>query len=117
MEVWGSGQPLREFLHVDDFADSCLFLMNNTDADQLYRQNISHLNIGTGEELTIKGLALIIKDIVGYQGDLKFNSDYPDGTLRKLLDVSRLNKMGWKSKIKLNDGIQSVYEWYVKNNS
>jgi len=117
VEVWGSGQPLREFLHVDDFADSCLFLMNNTDADQLYRQNISHLNIGTGEELTIKGLALIIKDIVGYQGDLKFNSDYPDGTLRKLLDVSRLNKMGWKSKIKLNDGIQSVYEWYVKNNS
>lgn len=117
VEVWGSGQPLREFLHVDDFADSCRFLMNNMDADQLYRQNISHLNIGTGEEVTIKGLALMIKDIVGYQGDLKFNSDYPDGTLRKLLDVSRLSKMGWKSKIELNYGIKSVYEWYVKNYS
>ena len=81
---------------------------------QLNEQNISHINIGSGEELTIKELAMMIKDIIGFQGALKFNSDYPDGMPRKLLDVSRLDKMGWTSKIKLNDGIKSVYEWYIK---
>ena len=113
VEVWGSGSPKREFLHVDDIADACVYLMNNLDAKQLYRKNISHINIGSGEEITIKELALMIKDIVGYQGDLKFNSSYPDGMPRKLLDVKRLTAIGWKSRINLDEGISSVYDWYL----
>ena len=117
VEIWGTGTPIREFLHVDDLADACVYLMQNLNADQLYDQNISHSNVGSGEEVSIKELAMMIKVIIGFQGDIKFNSDYPDGMPRKLLDVSRVHKMGWASKIKLNDGIQSVYEWYVKNYS
>ena len=113
VEVWGSGLPKREFLHVDELADACVYLMNNLDAKQLYRKNISHINIGTGEEVTIKELALMIKDIVGYQGDLKFNSSYPDGMPRKLLDLKRLSAMGWKSRINLDEGISSLYDWYL----
>ena len=115
VEVWGSGLAKREFLHVDDFADACVYLMNNLDAKQLYGQNISHINIGSGEEVTIKELALIIKDIVDYQGDLQFNSNYPDGMPRKLLDVTRLSAMGWESKTNLYEGICSVYDWYLKS--
>ena len=115
VEVWGSGKPKREFLHVDDLADACLFLLNNMDANQLYRQNISHINIGSGEEVSINELALIIKDIVSYQGDIQFNSDYPDGMPRKLLDVSRITSMGWKSSIDLDTGIKTVYKWYLNN--
>ena len=111
--LWGSGSPKREFLHVDDLADACVYLMDNLDEKQLYRKNISHINIGTGEEVTIKELALMIKDIVGYQGDLKFNSSYPDGMPRKLLDLKRLCAMGWKSRINLDKGISSVYDWYL----
>ena len=117
VEIWGTGTPIREFLHVDDLADACVYLMNNLDAEQLNEQNISHINIGSGDEVTIKELAMMIKVIIGFQGDLKFNSDYPDGMPRKLLDVTRLSAMGWTPKIKLIDGIQSVYEWYVKNYS
>ena len=87
----------------------------NIDANQLYRQNISHINIGSGEEVSIKELALMIKDIVGYQGDIQFNSDYPDGMPRKLLDVSRITSMGWKSSINLDTGIKTVYKWYLNN--
>jgi len=115
VEVWGSGKPKREFLHVDDLADSCLFLLNNMEANQLYRQNISHINIGSGQEVHIKELALLIKYIVGYQGDIKFNSDYPDGMSRKLLDISRITSMGWKSSIDLDTGIKTVYKWYLNN--
>jgi len=115
VELWGTGKPKREFLHVDDLADSCLFLMNNLSADQLYRQNISHINIGSGEEITIKELALMVKDIVGYKGEIQFNSDYPDGMPRKLLDVSRITSMSWKSLIDLDTGIKAVYEWYQNN--
>jgi GDP-L-fucose synthase len=114
VEVWGSGNPLREFLHVDDLANACIYLMNKIDADDLYSNGISHINIGSGEEISIKELAIMIKNVVGYQGDLFFNSDYPDGTPRKLLDVSRLNEMGWKSEIKLNEGLKSVYKWYLE---
>ena len=114
VEIWGSGSPKREFLHVDDFADACVYLMNNLDTKKLYGQNISHLNIGSGEEVSIKELALMIKNIVGYQGELQFNSDYPDGMPRKLLDVTRMSAMGWKSKINLGDGLSSVYEQYLK---
>jgi len=115
VEIWGSGSPKREFMHVDDMASACVFLMNNLEAGDLYGRGISHLNAGTGQEVTIKELALIIKGIVGYGGELVFNDDYPDGMPRKLLDVSRLNKMGWKSKIKLDEGLQSAYDWYVNN--
>jgi len=114
VEVWGSGSPLREFLHVDDLAVACLYLMNNIEADDLYNSGISHINIGSGEEVSIKELAIMIKNVVGYQGGLFFNSDYPDGTPRKLLDVSRLNAMGWESKIKLHAGLKSVYKWYLE---
>ena len=103
VEIWGSGSPKREFLHVDDLADACLFLMLN------YNE-APFLNIGTGTDLSIKELALLIKDVVGYSGDLKFDRTKPDGTPRKLLDVSKVNAVGWKYKIPLADGITKVYE-------
>jgi len=103
VEVWGSGNPRREFLHVNDMADACIYLMENYNETGL-------VNIGCGEDVTIKELALLIKKIVGYNGELKFDSSKPDGTPRKLLDVSKLNSFGWKYKIKLEEGIRSVYE-------
>ena len=102
VEVWGSGTPLREFLHVDDLADACFFLMNS------YNE-AGFLNVGTGEDITIKDLALTVKKIVGYNGELKFDSSKPDGTPRKLMDVSRLHNLGWKHKIELEEGIAAVY--------
>jgi len=102
VQVWGSGTPLREFLHVDDLADACFFLMNNYDQE-------GFVNVGTGEDLTIKDLALTVKKIVGYEGELKFDASKPDGTPRKLMDVSRLHSLGWKHKIELEDGIRAVY--------
>lgn len=106
VEIWGTGTPLREFLHVDDMADACVFLMRNYDG-------MEHVNIGTGEEISIKDLTLLIKDIVGFTGDLKFDNSKPDGTPRKLLDNEKLQKMGWKSKISLRAGIEETYNWYV----
>jgi GDP-L-fucose synthase len=114
VEVWGTGKPRREFLHVNDLADASIYLMNKIDSDDLYNNGISHINIGSGEEVSIKELAIMIKNVVGYQGGLLFNSDYPDGTPRKLLDISRLNTMGWKSKIKLDEGLKSVYKEYIQ---
>ncbi len=102
VEVWGTGSPRREFLHVDDLADACYFLMHNYD-EELF------VNIGTGEDLTIKELAELIKDIVGYQGELVWNTEKPDGTPRKLMDVGRLHAMGWKHRIGLREGITRVY--------
>jgi len=113
VEIWGSGKPLREFLHVDDLADACVFLMQNLSAKQLYSFGISHINIGSGDEISIKKLALMIKDIVGFEGEIVFNSNFPDGMPRKLLNTSRLNAMGWESNIKLENGLNSVYEWYL----
>lgn len=103
VEVWGSGSPLREFLHVDDLAAACLFLMEN------YNES-GHLNVGSGSEISIKELALTIKDIVGYEGELVWDSSKPDGTPRKLMDNSRINNIGWQPKIALRDGIRNVYE-------
>ena len=100
--IWGSGTPMREFLHVDDLAEACVFLMNEYDG-KLF------LNVGTGTDLTIKDLALMIKEVVGFDGDLVFDSTKPDGTPRKLMDVSRLHALGWKHKIELKDGISRVY--------
>jgi len=112
VKIWGTGQPRREFLHVDDLADACLFLMKRLDPKFLYEQNISHINVGTGEELSIKSLAKKIKDIINYKGQLYFDLSYPDGMQRKLLDCSRINRLGWNSKISLDDGLTDLYNWY-----
>jgi GDP-L-fucose synthase len=101
VEIWGSGSPLREFLYVDDLAEACMFLMNNYNEAQ-------HVNVGSGQEISIKDLALLIKDIVGYKGEIFFNAAMPDGTPRKLLDCSLVNKLGWKATTTLQQGIEMV---------
>lgn len=103
--IWGTGSPYREFIHVDDAADACLFLMQNYEENEIR-------NIGTGEELTIKDLALLIKKIVGFEGELVFDTSKPDGTPRKLSDVSKLNALGWRHKIGIEEGIRNTYDWY-----
>lgn len=103
VEIWGSGTPRREFLHVDDLAAACFFLMQEYDGTEW-------MNIGVGEDVSIKELAELIKDIVGYEGELQFNTSKPDGTPRKLLDVSKLQNRGWKASIALRDGIKKVHE-------
>lgn len=107
VEMWGTGTPMREFLHADDMADACVFLMNTYSGDQF-------VNIGTGVDLTIKDLALLIKKIVGYEGEIKHDLTKPDGTPRKLMDVSYLHSLGWKHKIELEEGIKAVYEDFKK---
>lgn len=107
VEIWGTGSPLREFLHADDLADACFYLMQNYNEPGL-------VNIGVGEDISIKDLALLVKKIVGYAGELKFDISKPDGTPRKLMDVSKLHSFGWKHKINLEEGIKSVYA-EVKN--
>lgn len=106
--VWGSGSPRREFLHVDDLADACLFLLKN------YNEEL-FVNVGTGEDLTIRELAELIKDVVGFEGELVWDSSKPDGTPRKLMDVGRLHAMGWKHKIGLREGITAVYAEFAKS--
>jgi GDP-L-fucose synthase len=108
VEIWGTGSPLREFMHVDDLAAACFFLMQNFNES-------GFVNIGVGKDISIKDLALLIKDIVGFEGLLKFDTSKPDGTPRKLMDVSKLNGLGFKYRIELEDGIRSVYEAYVSN--
>jgi GDP-L-fucose synthase len=107
VELWGTGTPMREFLHSDDMADACVYLMNTYTGEKF-------VNIGTGTDLTIKDLALLVKKIVGYSGDIKHDLSKPDGTPRKLLDVSYLHSLGWKHKIELEDGIKAVYEDFKK---
>ena len=102
VEIWGTGSPLREFLHVDDLAEACLHLM-------LKYNDKNFINLGSGSEISIKELALLVKKTVGFTGELTFNTDKPDGTPRKLMDVSKLANAGWRYKIKLEDGIKSVY--------
>ncbi len=113
--VWGSGTPRREFLYVDDLADALLFLLSEVEARDIYEQGITHLNIGTGVDLTIKELAEMIKEIVGFKGEIVYDTSKPDGTSRKLLDVSRINRLGWRSKIDLEEGIKKTYEWFLKH--
>ena len=108
VEIWGTGSPLREFLHADDLAAACVFLMKNYNEKQF-------VNIGTGEDISIKDVALIIKDIVGFQGELVFDTTKPDGTPRKLMDVSKLHKLGWTHKIGLKDGLKMAYDDFVNN--
>jgi GDP-L-fucose synthase len=114
VNIWGTGKPLREFLHVDDMADACLFVMNHVHAPDLYGQGVTHLNVGSGKDISIAALADAIKEIVGFKGAIAYDTDKPDGTPRKLLDVSRLTKLGWQSKIDLKKGIAATYEWYLK---
>ncbi len=99
--VWGSGTPLREFLHVDDVANACLFLMNNY-------SDLQFVNIGSGSEISVKNLALLVKKLIGFDGDIEFDATKPDGTPRKLTDVSKLNSLGWRASIRLEDGLQEV---------
>ncbi len=106
--LWGTGSPKREFLHVDDLADACIFLMNNYSDSEI-------INIGSGEDISIKELADIIKNIVGFTGEIVWDSSKPDGTPRKLLNVNKINNLGWRHKIELLDGIKSTYDWYKKN--
>ena len=106
--LWGSGKPRREFLYVDDMADACIFLMNNYDGKEF-------VNIGTGEDVTILEVANLIKDIVGYKGALEFDSTKPDGSPRKLLDVSKIHSLGWKAKYSLQDGLKKAITWYLAN--
>lgn len=112
--LWGTGKPFREFLHVDDMADACLFVMNNVDADQLYDRGVTHLNIGTGKEISIHELAEQIKEVVGFEGKIAYDTEKPDGTPRKLLDVSRMRELGWRPRIKLQQGIKDTYQWFLR---
>jgi GDP-L-fucose synthase len=114
VKVWGSGNPRREFMYVDDLADACLFVMRKVEAEDLYKQGISHLNIGTGIDLTIKKLAEIIKDTIGYKGEIEFEADKPDGHRRKLLNVRRLRNLGYTEKINLYEGIKLTYQDFLK---
>lgn len=108
VELWGTGKPLREFLYVDDMADACVFLLENYDGE-------THVNIGTGQEISIKELAEAVRRAVGYEGEIVWNSDMPDGTPRKLTDVSRLHSLGWHHQVELEEGIRLAYQWYQEN--
>jgi GDP-L-fucose synthase len=116
VEVWGSGRPRREFLHVDDLADACLYLtcLPKTVYAAHTLPNLSQLNIGTGSDVTIAELAALISTVVGYEGEIRYNSKYPDGTDQKLLDVSAVSGLGWKARIGLREGIESTYRWYLE---
>ncbi|HIP33340.1 MAG TPA: NAD-dependent epimerase/dehydratase family protein, partial [Bacteroidia bacterium] len=131
IEIWGSGKPMREFLWSEDMADACVFLMENINfsdvVNQISNSNTNcgitehkatevrnaHINIGTGKEISIKELALTIKKKVGFTGELYFNTNKPDGTLRKLTDPSKLHQLGWKHTVELEEGIGNMYEWYI----
>lgn len=112
--LWGSGKPMREFLYVDDLAEAIVFLMEKIEARDIYENGISHINIGTGKDLTINELAGIIAEVVGYSGNIEHDQNKPDGTPRKLMDVSRINNLGWKYKTELRKGIEITYRWYLK---
>ena len=107
VEIWGTGTPRREFLFVDDLADACLFLMQNYSGNDFF-------NVGTGEDVTIRELAELIGEVVGYKGELKFDTSKPDGTPRKLLDVSRIHKAGWRHRIELKQGLQMAYSAFAR---
>lgn len=113
--IWGTGKPLREFMYVEDLANAIVFMMESISAKDLYENGITHLNIGTGKDITIAELTALISEIVQYKGKIKYDSSKPDGTPRKLMDVSRINSLGWKYKTELRDGIEKTYNWFIKN--
>ncbi len=113
--LWGTGEPYREFLHVDDLADACVFLMEKVEAEDMKKLSPDYfVNIGVGEDIKIKDLARLVKEIVGFEGEIKHDLSKPDGTPRKLLDVSKIKALGWKPRVSLEEGIKRTYEWYVK---
>jgi GDP-L-fucose synthase len=128
VRLWGTGAPRREFMHSDDMADACVFLMENIDFKDIVKEKYAdritsrdpkieirntHINIGTGRDLTIKELAHLIKEIVGFDGLIEWDTSKPDGTFQKLLSVKKLHELGWKEKIILEEGIKIVYEQYI----
>ena len=115
VEIWGSGNPKREFLHVDDLADACLFIMTQPSERVFDASFQGIINVGVGEDLRVRDLAKIIGEVVEFKGQFRFDSDRPDGTPRKLLDVSRMTALGWKAKISLRTGIERTYDWYKQN--
>ena len=117
VKIWGTGKPRREFLHVDDMADACIFIMDlqKDILETMVEPMESHVNIGTGIDSSIKDIALMIKDIVNYEGNIEFDTSKPDGTPRKLLDVTKIHKLGWKSKINLESGLRDTYKWFNEN--
>jgi GDP-L-fucose synthase len=110
VQLWGTGTPMREFLHVDDLASACLFLMERYDEDQF-------VNVGSGTDIAIKKLAEIIAEVVGFKGEILWDTSKPDGTPKKLMDVSKMEKLGWKASISLQEGIESVYQIFQKEHS
>lgn len=119
VEIWGTGKPRREFLYSEDMADACVFLLESRDFKDTYSSDSkeiknTHINIGTGVDISIKELAQLIQEIIGFKGELKFNTQKPDGTMVKLTDPSKLHNLGWKHKVELKEGIKSMFEWYLK---
>lgn len=118
VEIWGSGKPTREFLHSSDMADASVYVMENIDFADVAKEKKevrnTHINIGSGKEISIKELAYLVKEIVGFDGELFFNTEKPDGTMRKLSNVEKLNSLGWRRKISLDNGIRGVYDWYLR---
>ena len=120
VEIWGTGAPMREFLWSEEMADACVYIMERVDFKDTYKQgerNIKncHINIGTGKEISIAGVSQLIKEAVGFKGTLYFNKDKPDGTMKKLTDVSKLHELGWTHKIEIAEGVARLLEWYAKN--
>ena len=114
VELWGTGKPTRDLLYAEDLAEAIEFCMNNIDAPEIYNQGISHLNIGTGIETSIKDLALTIAEKTKYEGKIKFDTTKPDGPLRKAVDVTRINNLGWIAQTSHEEGIEKTYEYYLK---
>ena len=114
VEVWGTGKAKREFQYVDDLADACAFAIENISADDIYKNGATHLNVGTGEEWSIEDLSKKIAQVVDYQGDITFQTDKPDGVLRRVGDNSRINKLGWRHKYSLEEGLDRTYNWYTE---
>jgi GDP-L-fucose synthase len=116
LELWGTGKPLREFLWSEDMANACVYIMEHINFDDLKRTNKEirncHINIGTGKEITIKDVAALIVKTVGYEGEIVFNNEKPDGTMRKLTDPSKLHALGWHHTIEIEEGIEKIYKWY-----
>jgi GDP-L-fucose synthase len=120
VEIWGSGKPRREFLYSEDMADACVFLLENRDFSDTYQEDQkeirnTHINIGTGVDISIAELAELIKSIIGYEGKFTFNTSKPDGTMVKLTDPSKLHSLGWKHRVELEDGIRTMYKWYLES--
>ncbi|MBV6510889.1 MAG: GDP-L-fucose synthase [Ignavibacteriaceae bacterium] len=113
--VWGTGTVLREFMYVEDLASALAFFLENVDAKDIYEKEISHINIGTGLDVTISALAELVKDTIGYKGKIIYDATKPDGTPRKLMDSSRLHELGWESSVSLEEGIRKTYNWFLEN--